>query len=103
MGGELALLYNAPRAATVITVTECVLWSIDRDTFNFCVKQGYRMMRERHLKFIASVNVFKDLSQEEREKIVDVLQLRTFQKGDVIMRTGDPVLDFYIVENGQAK
>lgn len=38
--GELALLYNAPRAATIKAKTECVLWVLDRNTFNYIVKDA---------------------------------------------------------------
>ena len=36
--GELALLYNAPRAATITANEEVVLWSLDRKTFNHILK-----------------------------------------------------------------
>ena len=36
--GELALLYNAPRAATIIAKSDSVLFSLDRETFNHIVK-----------------------------------------------------------------
>jgi cAMP-dependent protein kinase regulator len=38
--GELALLYNAPRAATIIAKEDCVLWALDRETFNHIVKDA---------------------------------------------------------------
>jgi cAMP-dependent protein kinase regulator len=38
--GELALLYNAPRAATIKSKTDCVLWVLDRNTFNHIVKDA---------------------------------------------------------------
>ena len=44
--GELALLYNAPRAATIIADTESVLWSLDRQTFNHIVKDAANRKRE---------------------------------------------------------
>ena len=31
--GELALLYNAPRSASIKTVTDSYFWAIDRTTF----------------------------------------------------------------------
>lgn len=38
--GELALLYNAPRAATIKAATPSLLWSLDRETFNHIVKES---------------------------------------------------------------
>jgi len=31
--GELAVLFSAPRAATVVAQTDCTLWTVDRDSF----------------------------------------------------------------------
>ena len=36
--GELALLYNAPRAASIVAQNDCLLWELDRETFNNIVK-----------------------------------------------------------------
>jgi cAMP-dependent protein kinase regulator len=36
--GELALLYNTPRQATIIANDECQLWVLDRATFNHILK-----------------------------------------------------------------
>ena len=38
--GELALLYNAPRAATVVSVGESKLWALDRGTFKNCMARA---------------------------------------------------------------
>lgn len=32
--GELCLLYNTPRAASIVATSDCVLYSLDRKTFN---------------------------------------------------------------------
>ena len=38
--GELALLYNAPRAATVQSIGESKLWALDRGTFKNCMARA---------------------------------------------------------------
>lgn len=43
--GELSLLYNAARAASITTNEECVLYRLDRETFNHIVKDGANKKR----------------------------------------------------------
>ncbi len=38
--GELALLYNCPRAASVDSTTDALMWKLDRETFNAIVKDA---------------------------------------------------------------
>ena len=51
--GELALLYNAPRAATITAKTDYVIWKLDRDTFNNIVKDAAAKKRERYDNFLS--------------------------------------------------
>lgn len=59
--GELALLYNAPRAATIISDTDCLLWSLDRYTFNHIVKDASRTKRERYEQFLSKIKVLETM------------------------------------------
>ena len=55
--GELALLYNAPRAATIQAETESLLWVLDRQTFNHIVKDASQKKREKYEKFLSTVPI----------------------------------------------
>lgn len=46
--GELALLYNAPRAASIQANEPCILWSLDRATFNHIVKDSAARKMEKY-------------------------------------------------------
>ena len=50
--GELALLYNCPRAATITANSDSKLWSLDRKTFNHIVKDAAANKREKFEEFL---------------------------------------------------
>lgn len=62
----MALLYNAPRAATIIAKKDSVVWALDRDTFNNIVKESAIKKREEYEKFLLNVEVLKNLSDYDR-------------------------------------
>lgn len=64
--GELALLYNAPRAATIVADTESVLWSLDRNTFNHIVKDAASKKREKYEKFLEQIELLQTMDSYER-------------------------------------
>tara|TARA_B100000780_G_scaffold169577_1_gene118660 strand:- start:3010 stop:3636 length:627 start_codon:yes stop_codon:yes gene_type:complete len=53
--GELALMYNAPRAATVTAVQDSVLWSVDRKTFRKIVITSRQERAKYYENFLKSV------------------------------------------------
>jgi len=50
--GELALMYNAPRAASIKAESKCTLYSLDRETFNHIVKEAVIKRREAFDEFL---------------------------------------------------
>ena len=83
--GELALLYNAPRAASIVAKEECVLFSLDRESFNHIVKDAAVKQREKYYNFISKVEILDSLDDYEKNKICDCLQIQNFKAGDFII------------------
>jgi len=50
--GELALLYNAPRAATIRSEDDAHCWVLDRNTFNHIVKDASAKKRQLYEDFL---------------------------------------------------
>ncbi|CAE7431362.1 mcb, partial [Symbiodinium necroappetens] len=98
--GELALLYNCPRAASVVAKDECICWELDRESFNYIVKDAAVARRNKYDEFLQSVTLLASLEAYERSQIADALKPEKFQKGDCIVKQDDPGDKFYIVEEG---
>lgn len=69
--GELSLLYNAPRAASITATSDSILWVLDRNTFNHIVKGAAAKKRERYEAFLEKVDLLENMDPYERGKIAD--------------------------------
>ena len=101
--GELALMYNAPRAATVIsTAPQSMLWAMDRVTFRRILMDSAFQRRRMYESFLEEVPLLSTLNAYERAKIADALETQKFPEGSTIIREGDPGEAFYLLESGSA-
>ncbi|KAF7714186.1 cAMP-dependent protein kinase regulatory subunit [Penicillium ucsense] len=102
--GELALMYNAPRAATVIsTDAKSTLWALDRITFRRILMDSAFQRRRMYEAFLEEVPLLSSLKPYERSKIADALEPIKFPAGSTIINEGDPGDAFYLLESGEAE
>ena len=100
--GELALLYNCPRAATIVCASdECILWSLDRETFNHIVKDAAQKKREKYENFLKNVDILSTIDSYELGQICDSLKDGIYKKDEYIIREGELGDVFYIIEEGK--
>ncbi|KAL7313858.1 hypothetical protein PS15m_007545 [Mucor circinelloides] len=100
--GELALMYNAPRAASIIAVTDCVLYALDRVTFRSILMENTARKRRMYERFLEEVPIFKSLEIYERHKIADALESVSFNDKEIVINEGDSGDNFYLIESGEA-
>lgn len=102
--GELALMYNAPRAATVIsTESACTLWALDRITFRRILMDSTFQRRRLYEGFLETVTILSTLTTYERSKIADALETQKHPAGTIIIKEGDKGEAFYLLESGEAE
>lgn len=99
--GELALLYDAPRAATIRALTDAECWSLDRVTFKRVLMDTTIKQRQLYLDFLDQVPIFSTLSPYEKMIVADALRVQYYEPGGVILRERSAGDDFYIVADGE--
>jgi len=99
--GELALLYDSPRAATILATSVSKVWEVSRSVLRYEIQQAYKAKNASTLKFLKRVELFKPLLNNELMLISDALETVQYKKGDVILKEGEDGDKFYIIKKGQ--
>uniref|UniRef100_A0A4W3HHJ1 cGMP-dependent protein kinase n=1 Tax=Callorhinchus milii TaxID=7868 RepID=A0A4W3HHJ1_CALMI len=101
--GELAILYNCTRTASVKAVTSVKTWALDREVFQNIMRGTAEARREQYRKFLRSVSLLKKLPEDKLAKIVDCLEVEYYDQGDYIIREGEEGSTFFILAKGKVQ
>jgi cAMP-dependent protein kinase regulator len=105
--GELALLEDAPRSATVKAVDHVDVLILDRPVFDRFV-ESFGEARDklanaiRALRLIHEIPLFDDFSQEEVATVATQFQVESFKSGEEVIGFGEMGDKFYVIQSGQA-
>jgi cGMP-dependent protein kinase len=101
--GELAILYNCTRTASVQAVSDVSLWVLDRSAFQMITM---RLGMERHsqlMNFLNKVSIFENLSEDRISKMADVMDQDYYAGGHYIIREGEKGDTFFVINSGQVR
>lgn len=105
--GELALLDDRPRSATVRAAEPSSLWSLDRGHFERWIRDRFEIAARIRASAseraqLASLPFFRDLQPQELDRILPRLLAVRVPAGAAVFSEGDPGDRYYIVREGEA-
>jgi len=100
--GELALLYNAPRASTVTAVVDSSVWAIHRKKVQEILK-GNQGRNKKLADLIDKIPFFSPLLTDERMKMVSAMTELYFKEGEVIIKQHDEGDSFFLLYEGTVR
>lgn len=98
--GELALLYDSPRMATIIADSMGVLFVINRNAFRYVVlNNNYN----KTLHVLRSVKLFHCLTSIQLRDLSKCLNEINYKDGEYITKQGEKCENFYIISQGEVR
>merc|ERR1711871_509446 len=101
--GELALMFDAPRAATIRADTSADLFKLDRVTFRHILAKSTASMAEETLSTLRKVDTLKGLTDHQFSKLADAVTPLKLQANESIFKRGDKGKTFYIIKSGKVR
>ncbi len=101
--GELALMYNTPRAASVQALTNGAVFQLDRDTFRYTIANSVESKHKEAVSILKTVSILRGLEESQFDEIADAVEMRTFKEGTIIFHKGQTGKIFYMIKDGKVK
>lgn len=98
--GELALMYSAPRSASIIAQSDGHLWALHRSAFRQVLAQS-QDHNEDLKRTLKKVPVLRQLDDASIGKIATAMDEVTFHRGECIIEQGRDGRIMYVVHKGQ--
>jgi len=98
--GELALLYNAPRNATIKAITDVKVFVMERSAYRYVNVTMHQQEDDSRFGFLRSVKLFQPLLANEITLIDMALTARSCEPNELIFNQGDAPDFFYIIKEG---
>ena len=98
--GQMSMLYNMPRWASVRTKTNCVLFRLDRKTYHALVNERNLRKRKMFQTSLKKVELFRELDCDQIYKLQDLIKEVPIHLNQYVIREGKATNMFYIVESG---
>jgi len=99
--GELALLLDAPRGATILAVSEVNLYTLHRTAFRSSMRAVQDNKSKDVIKFLGTVQCLGSLLGDEKTTCAEAFLAVKFEAGEEVFRKGDEVTEFMILDKGE--
>lgn len=110
--GELALMYNTPRAASITARTDVVLWKIERQEYRLVLASHAQKRSKEYKELLSEVvlqnegktkkKLLKDcITDSQMTKLADAMDEDNVAAGHNIICEGDEGHTFFIIADGE--
>ena len=101
--GELALMGNGIRQASVVTAMPTHFLKIEKKAYELSLQKLHEAELGQRTKFVQSVFIFSDWSDEDLRRVAYVMTSRRYEKNTTIIAQGDQTESIYFLKEGSCR
>jgi cAMP-dependent protein kinase regulator len=101
--GELSLIFNKPRAATIMAKVRTHAASLNRTDYDKIIKPIEEKKLNAKINFLKSYPFLSHLSRQTLGKLPHNVSEITFNRGNTVYREGDKADGLFLVYKGEFK
>lgn len=98
--GELALLHNKPRSASIRCLEFTTVWVLERELFKKLIEDISTQTFEQNRQFLDKVSLLSSLTSFEKDALASSLVCNKYRLGQHIIREGETGNQLFIIKEG---
>ena len=98
---ELNLLYHMPLRGSIKSLTDTILYTIDRKTYKYILNSSYIEKNNNKIELFKNIPIFNTFTEEEFEKLSRISKEVIYCKGETIIKENEYMNTLMIIEKGK--
>ncbi|CBZ52291.1 cyclic nucleotide-binding domain containing protein [Neospora caninum Liverpool] len=98
--GEMALMENKPRAATVVCLETTGTLVLTREAYQTMAMRKHKEMFEKHVHFLQSLTFLRGCADTDIKALAEKLKEHSYPGPHIILRQGEEASQVILVESG---
>lgn len=99
--GELALLNDKPRSATIMTVEDTHFAILEKDDFKTIMEKLLKDKFAAQVNFLSGFPFLSGMTRITKEKLGFMMKKKSFKLGNEVVIEGDQLNDLFLIESGE--
>ena len=99
--GELSLIKEQPRAASILCNTDCHFAVLSKDHYMEVIGKIEAKKLDSFIEFLISIPMFKHWTKKKLEMLSYHFSCKSYKRKQIVFNIGSPAVFVYIVKNGE--
>lgn len=95
--GDLALMYNSPRAATIRALEYCTMWTLEKKFFRQAMVTSSSNQNVQLCQFLSKISLFENLGPQSLNQLARSLTKQSYSDKEYIIRQGEIGDKFFVL------